>query len=116
MVTIESESFPVGSRPDMLVTNADVEDGMIYVEGVLPGNITMVDSRGYAVFAPQRERVQSGVCVGVYVDLGGFLVDGVLPGTWKIRFARGERGPAGTVDVSSIPASDEILMHALIFG
>lgn len=88
----------------------------LFVPDVFPGGITVVDNNGYVVMADQMESITNGVVDGVYVFLEDFLVNGALPGTWRIRYNRGKTGsdsPSGSV---SDATSDELMLYSLIFG
>jgi hypothetical protein len=106
--------------------NLSTVDGsrMLFVPSVLPGGITVVDNNGYVVMADQVEhresRVVDGACVvsvdGVNVILDGFLVDGMLPGTWWIRYNRGMTGHDNLSASVSDATSEELMLYTIIFG
>ncbi len=100
--------------------NADLVDydGMrvLEVEGVLPGGITVVDDGGEVVVADQMELERNGVIEGVRVVMDAFLVGGLLPGTWKIRYNRGMKG-ADALDGGLSPASaEQLMLYSIVFG
>lgn len=113
-----NENFSAGSIPDKKFTTNDLNaSGYLYLEDVMPGSFVVIDATGTVANVPQIERLDSkNVCVGTYADLSN---SGIAPGeTWKIRFARGQRGEqgTGTQSVSGVEASQETIMYALLFN
>lgn len=101
---------------EITVTGSDLEqDGSYLLRGVTPGNATVMDQNGRVVAADQREMTENGSCVGTVISFSEWLVDGSLPGTWRIRLARGRTGPSGQpVDLDAV--SPELALIAMVFG
>lgn len=98
--------------------NLSTVDGsrMLFVPSVLPGGMTVVDNNGYVVVADQIEHRDNGFVDGVNVILDGFLVDGMLPGTWWIRYNRGMTGHDNLSASASDATSEELMLYTIIFG
>lgn len=115
-----SEAFNAGHREDFEFDASDVIqlDGknVVFVSGVFPGGVTLVDPDGRMVLADQKERMINGVVDGTYVSVDGFLENGALQGTWRIRYNRGRRGADAIASGTSTASSEELMMYALIFG
>ena len=105
--TVYGESFSAG-QSDLQFTVGDLdESGRLLLDGVLPGAAMVVDSSGGLVSVPQTEKIDGGICTGVYLNFSGISVSG----TWKIRFRRGPRGASGNV-----MSDDEMIKWSLIFS
>ena len=91
---------------------------VLELSGTIPGSITVIDSDGYAVMADQIEMLSAGnVCEGVRVVMTPFLENGVLAGTWKIRYNRGAKGNDSlSGEVSSSVTLEETMVYSLLFG
>lgn len=101
--------FPAGEE-DLVFGPEHLSDGRLYVGDVLPGAVRVLDSNGELVLADQSERLDSsGACVGTLIDLRGFQV----AYGWRLRYARGPKGEAGT---GEIEAGEEILKCAMAVG
>ena len=103
------------STEDFLFTNSDLTtyDGktVLIVENVFPGGFTVVDNNNRVVMPDQME-----VSNGVAVIFDGWLEDGSLQGTWRIRYNRGMRGLDGLSAQLSDYSSEELMLYSLIFG
>lgn len=113
-----NENFSAGSIPDKKFTINDLnESGYLYLEDVMPGSFVVIDATGTIANISQIEKLNSqSICIGTYADLSN---SGIASGeTWKIRFARGQRGEqgTGTQSVDGVEASQETIMYALLFN
>lgn len=115
MYAIAEESFTGTQRPDMEFTNASLIDNALVVSGILPGGAVIVSNEKIVVDVPQREVRQDNICIGVSFDLSEYVVAGILPGVWRIRFSRGQRGQEGQ-SLSTPLTNDEMILYSLIFG
>ena len=110
----------MAAMQDFQFTDSDltVHDGRraLLVDGVFPGGVSVVDGNGLVVMPDQREVWFGEAYVGVEIVLDPFLSDGVLPGTWTIRYNRGARGQDGLSAVATGATADELMLYALIFG
>jgi hypothetical protein len=79
-----------GSKADLEFVDGDLTAGELTVTGLDP-IAAIVDNNGVVVAA---DDITYGA-TNTTVDLSSF---GTLTGTWKVKFAVGPQGPAGTVD------------------
>ena len=121
---IIGESYPQGVDPDLSFTSADLAGGHLLLRGVKPGGFVVTSPSGLVANAVQKEVMEHEtvdgqdvlVCAGTDVDMTPFMTGQALPaGTWKVRFIRGPRGPAGQA-TNDVAPSDDVLLYALIFG
>ena len=115
------DSFSGEQPDDFTFTNANLVDidgrRAVFVPDVLPGGVSVVDANGFVVMPDQMECVREGVVIGIYVVLDGFLsANGMLQGTWKIRYNRGMRGMDGSSAGMSDASSNEMMLYSLIMG
>ena len=105
---------------DFLFTNSDLEqyDGktVLKVRDVFPGGFTVVDNNNRVVMPDQMELVNGINFTGVAVIFDGWLEDGMLPGTWRIRYNRGMRGVDGLSAQLNAHSSEELMLYSMIFG
>lgn len=115
-----SSAFEGDSPDDFSFTDSDlVEWGgrrCLIVQGVHPGGVTVVDNAGRAVLADQSEYVQQGGYPATAVFLDGFDRNGVLQGTWRIRYNRGVRGMDALSSQLGGASSEELMRYSLIFS
>lgn len=88
---------------EVISGNASIEDGILTVSSAKVGCLSIEDSSGKLIIAPQTQ-----VGEDVEVDLSGFQIGSSV---WKIHFPRGESGSNTSGGISTSQA----IMLAFLF-
>lgn len=104
------EAYPAGYPADFLFTTDDLVDGILFVAGVLPGSISVIDNNNHLVLPNQSIAYEAGEYTGTNIDFS----DWDIVGTWAIRYNRGLRGETGA-DATSV-SQEDLIKYTILFG
>lgn len=107
-----SDGLEYSGLADKSFQDSDLDSGhAMTLLGVFPGSFSVIDQTGVLTDVRQVEVWDDGSFAGTRLEFGN-----AIQGIWRLRFLRGPRGPAGSVDYLQAGSLDDRLKCAMLFG